>query len=144
MKSKPVYRSTRQRQVILDNLREHRDHPSADEVYERVRAELPRISLGTVYRNLEILHEQGLIQKLELGGTMKRWDWNPDKHYHIRCMGCGRVDDAPVAPLNRLEDELYGATVYTILGHRLEFLGFCADCSKDPKILAAHGIDIRD
>ena len=140
METRPAYRMTRQRRTILEALRKYQDHPSADEVYERVRAELPRISLGTVYRNLEILSEQGLIRKLELSGTMKRWDWNPSRHYHIRCMGCGCVDDAPIAPLNRLEDELYGATVYTILGHRLEFVGFCAACSKDPQIMAAHGI----
>jgi Fur family ferric uptake transcriptional regulator len=82
-----------------------------------------------VYRNLEVLSELGEIQKLELGGTTKRFDWDPKKHYHIRCLQCGRVDDAPVAPLTQIEDELYGATVYEIVGHRLEFLGLCPECS---------------
>lgn len=122
---------TQQRQVILEELQKVNSHPSADEVYEMVRKRIPRISLGTVYRNLEILSELGEIQKLELGGDLKRFDWNPAKHYHIRCMHCGRVDDAPIAPLNRIEDELYGATVYTIIGHRLEFEGLCPACSKD-------------
>ena len=125
-----AYRMTRQRQVILDVIRATQAHPSADEVYTMVRAKLPRISLGTVYRNLETLTEQGKIQRLELSGTAKRYDWNPNKHYHIRCMHCGRVDDAPVAPLDRIENELYGATVFTIIGHRLEFEGFCPECSK--------------
>lgn len=122
---------TKQRQVILDVIRAEKAHPSADEVYALVREQLPRISLGTVYRNLEILTEQGLIQRLELSGTVKRYDWNPNKHYHIRCMHCGRVDDAPVAPLDSIENELYGATVFTIIGHRLEFEGFCPECSKN-------------
>ena len=127
---KKTYRMTRQREVILNELRSAKIHPSADEVYERVRRFLPRISLGTVYRNLEILSEMGEIQKLELGGDIKRFDWNPKKHYHIRCMQCGRVDDAPIAPLQQVEDELYGATVFTIIGHRLEFEGLCPECSK--------------
>ncbi|UCH24096.1 MAG: transcriptional repressor [Deltaproteobacteria bacterium] len=123
---------TQQRQIILEELRQVNSHPSADEVYEMVRKRLPRISLGTVYRNLEILSELGEIQKLELGGDLKRFDRNPIKHYHIRCMRCGRVDDAPIAPLNQIENELYGATVYTIIGHRLEFEGLCPQCSKTP------------
>jgi Fur family ferric uptake transcriptional regulator len=96
-----------------------------------VRKRLPHISLGTVYRNLEVLSELGLIQTLELGGNIKRFDWNLKKHYHIRCLRCGRVDDAPIAPFNRLENELYDVTVYTIIGHRLEFEGLCPYCSKN-------------
>jgi Fur family ferric uptake transcriptional regulator len=124
------YRMTRQREVILEEIRRAKTHPSADEVYEMVRKRLPRISLGTVYRNLEILSELGKIQKLELGGDLKRFDWNPKQHYHIRCLSCGRIDNAPLAPLNRIEDELYGSTVYTIIGHRLVFEGLCPACTK--------------
>lgn len=123
------HRMTQQRKVILEELRRCNTHPSADEVYEVVRKRIPRISLGTVYRNLEILVAQGEIQKLELGGAINRYDGVSKRHYHIRCIECGRVDDAPVAPLNQLEDELYGATVYTIIGHRLEFMGLCPKCA---------------
>ena len=130
-------RMTKQRRVILDVLRKHNQHPTADMVYELVRRQLPRISLGTVYRNLEILTALGEIQTLELSGSQKRYDGIPQKHYHIRCLNCGRVDDAPVAPLNRLEDDLYESTVYTIMGHRLEFIGLCPECSKDEKALRA-------
>lgn len=123
-------RMTRQRRVILEELRRTNNHPTADTLYEQVRKRLPRISLGTVYRNLEILTALGEIQTLELSGSQKRYDGIPQKHYHIRCIHCERVDDAPIAPLNSLEDELYGATVYTIMGHRLEFLGLCPECSR--------------
>jgi Fe2+ or Zn2+ uptake regulation protein len=123
-------RMTLQRKTILNILRQTKSHPSADEIYELVRKQLPRISLGTVYRNLELLAKMGLIQKLELGGTIKRFDWDPNKHYHIRCLICGQVDDAPIAPLNKLEDELYGATVFSIIGHRLEFEGLCPNCTE--------------
>ena len=130
MPDKKSRRMTLQRKTILNILRQTKSHPSADEIYELVRKQLPRISLGTVYRNLELLAKMGLIQKLELGGTIKRFDWNPNKHYHIRCLICGQVDDAPIAPLNKLEDKLYGATVFSIIGHRLEFEGLCPNCTE--------------
>jgi len=131
-------RMTRQRKIILEELQKVNTHPSADEIYEMVRLRLPRISLGTVYRNLEILSELGKIQKLQLSGSLKRFDWNTNKHYHIRCVRCNRVDDAPIAPLNQIEDELYESTVFEIIGHNLEFVGLCPECSKkiskvDPK-----------
>ena len=126
------YRMTQQRKVILAAVqRDLERHMTADEIYEAVRRKLPRISLGTVYRNLEILAELGAIQKLELTGSVKRFDGNPSRHYHIRCMHCGRVDNAPVAPLQQIEDKLYGATVFTIIGHRLEFEGLCPRCSQE-------------
>ncbi len=123
-------RMTTQRKVILEELRKLDTHPSADEIYEVVRLRLPRISLGTVYRNLDVLSELGAIQKLELSGALKRFDWDTNKHYHIRCIRCNRVDDAPVAPLNQLEDELYDSTVFQIVGHNLEFIGLCPKCSR--------------
>jgi len=121
---------TRQRKVILEELLKQNSHPSADEIYQIVRRRMPRISLGTVYRNLEVLASMGKIQKLELSGALKRYDWNTNKHYHIRCLHCDRVDDAPIAPLNQLENDLYGATVFEIIGHNLEFTGLCPECSK--------------
>ncbi len=89
---KPIqYRMTRQRQVILEELRHMNTHPGADEIHEVVRRRLPRISLGTVYRNLDILCELGEIQKLEFGGTLKRFDGDPGAHYHIRCVDSDAV-----------------------------------------------------
>ena len=130
MQKEKNLRMTRQRKVILEELRKLDTHPSADEIYEVVRHRLPRISLGTVYRNLEVLSELGEIQKLELSGLLKRFDWDTKKHYHIRCVRCSRVDDAPIAPLNQLDNELYGATVFEIIGHNLEFTGLCPECSR--------------
>ena len=115
-------RMTKQRRLILEELRRENSHPTADVIYENVR------------KKMEILTALGEIQTLELSGSQKRYDGVPNKHYHIRCLHCGRVDDAPIAPLQRLEDELYEATVYTIMGHRLEFMGLCPECSKDKEI----------
>ena len=119
---------TRQRKVILEELRNVTTHPSADEIYEMVRRRLPRISLGTVYRNLEILSETGEIQKLELGCTLKRFDGIAENHYHIRCIRCDRVVDAPVDFHTEIGHELKAATDFKIIGHKLEFIGVCPDC----------------
>ena len=121
-------RMTRQRQVILEELRRVKTHPGADEIYSMVRRRLPRISLGTVYRNLEILSELGEIQKLESAGTLKRFDGNPNAHYHVRCMQCGRVEDTPLKPLENLEEMVRDHTDFRIMGHNMEFVGLCPSC----------------
>lgn len=126
------FRMTRQRKVILEELKKVKTHPSADEIYTIVRRRLPRISLGTVYRNLEILAGLGEIQKLELGGAQKRFDGNPQPHYHLRCLYCNWIVDVPAPPfksIKNIEKELSGLTDYKILGHRLEFIGICPGCS---------------
>lgn len=128
MEKEQNLRMTRQRKVILEELKKLDSHPNAEEVYEIVRKRLPRISLGTVYRNLEILSELGEIRKLELGGTQKRFDCILTNHYHIRCINCDRVDDAPLIFMENMEIALRGATDFQVMGHRLEFLGLCPVC----------------
>ena len=119
---------TPQRQVILEVVKDLDIHPTADEVYSRVRQRIPRISLGTVYRNLEILTQSGMIRKLEVAGAQKRFDGKLGQHYHLRCMRCGRVDDAPGETLTSVERHVERKSEYEILGHRLEFIGLCPDC----------------
>ena len=132
MERRKNLRTTTQRRVILEELRRLDTHPSADEIHQIVRKHLPRISLGTVYRNLEILSKLKEIQKLELGGTQKRFDGNPTHHYHIRCTCCDRVVDAPLGLLGDLENRLGDSTGYRVLGHALEFLGICPECVANP------------
>lgn len=129
MENQSNLRMTRQRQVILEELCSVYSHPSADEIYEMVRKRLPRISLGTVYRNLEILAESGVIQKLEFGGNLKRFDGNPHQHYHIRCVLCDRLVDAPYDLHLEIEDNLGAATDFKIIGHKLEYIGICPQCN---------------
>ena len=129
MQKHPTLRMTRQRRVILEELRKVNTHPSADEIYEIVRKRLPRISLGTVYRNLEILAESGDIQKLEPGCSLKRFDGNPNEHSHIRCVCCDRIIDVPMIPDLEIDLERVNTTDFEIIGHRLEFLGMCPICS---------------
>ena len=91
---------TSQRQVILEEIRKVHSHPTADQVYEEVRKRLPRISLGTVYRNLDILSECGLIQRIAPVSNQMRFDGDTSSHYHVRCIHCGKVEDAPIEPVD--------------------------------------------
>ena len=121
-------RITKQRQIILDELCSVTSHPTADVLYQMVRKRLPKISLGTVYRNLEIMFECGIIQKLDIGGTQKRFDGAPHIHYHVRCNHCGRVDDLDLPPDFNVEKAAGKLTSFKILRHRLEFTGLCPEC----------------
>ena len=121
-------RMTRQRKEILEILRATDTHPTADEVYQEVRERLPRISLATVYRNLHFLEECGIIRSVSLGGTQRRFDGTLDDHYHVRCVGCGKVQDVSIEGVGPLDVRAESATDFDILGHRLEFIGLCPEC----------------
>jgi Fur family ferric uptake transcriptional regulator len=124
-------RNTPQRAVIIDELCHEANHPTATELYERVRLRLPRISLGTVYRNLEILARSGVIGKLEHSGSETRFDGTPHPHYHVRCNGCGRVDDLHEVGTELVADRFETAGGYLVVGHRLEFVGVCPSCRRE-------------
>ena len=115
----------------MEELRGGRAHPTADEIYRQVRRRLPRISLGTVYRNLELLARSGLVRKLETGGGKMRFDGIADPHYHIYCRVCGRVADLELAPLPDLEGLIADSGGFRVTGHHLEFTGLCSRCRKD-------------
>jgi Fur family transcriptional regulator, ferric uptake regulator len=121
-------RNTQQRQIILEELQKLHEHPTAATLYILVRNRLPKISLGTVYRNLEMLHRLGQIQKLECGGGEARYDGTLEPHDHLRCIHCGKVDDAPGPPLALPASERNHWGGYKILGHRFEYLGVCPSC----------------
>ncbi len=130
MRKERNLRMTRQRQGILEELRKANNHPSADELFGRVRKQMPRISLGTVYRNLEILSELGEIQTIQMAGSLKRFDGVAENHYHIRCVNCDRLIDAPVEVSKALENAVQVHTDFRILGHQVEFTGICPDCRR--------------
>jgi Fur family ferric uptake transcriptional regulator len=128
MKSPTGRRHTRQRQIILEEIKKLDTHPSAAMLFELVRKRLPKISLGTVYRNLDLLAETGVIQKLNTGSPEARFDWNPELHYHLRCTQCGRVEDVHDAPKVLVEQDAKTLQGFDILGHQLQFIGICPDC----------------
>ncbi len=132
-KPAPALRMTRQRRAILEVMQKPGEHLAADVVYERVRRRIPNISLGTVYRNLEILSRAGRIRSLCLGRGPRQYDGGIHKHYHIRCLACGRIEDIGAEPFPDLDAAVRGKTDFKILGHQLEFEGLCAHCRKSAK-----------
>jgi Fur family ferric uptake transcriptional regulator len=128
---KHIARMTNQRRIIIEELSKVRSHPTAMEVFELARKRLPRISLGTVYRNLEVLAETGIIQKLETAGSQMRFDGTVDDHYHIRCISCGRVEDVDSPISEKLANKRTRIQGYNVLWHKVEFVGVCPECQKE-------------
>jgi Fur family ferric uptake transcriptional regulator len=130
MESKGFIRFTSQRRVILDEMSKIDFHPTADDVYDRVKQRLPRISLGTVYRNLDSLADQGVIQKLETCGRQRRYDCNPEDHSHILCTHCGALENVMIDSLETFVNSFEEPQGYEIRGVRVEFLGLCPHCKE--------------
>ncbi len=122
-------RMTVQKKLILETLKGVKTHPTADELYSLLKKKLPKISLGTVYRNLEQLSEKGIIKKLDSIDSQKRFDGDISPHYHIKCIKCGKVGDIHVSPIS-LPKEVVEHTDYKILNHDLELTGICSSCQK--------------
>ena len=125
-------RYTAQRAAVYRFLHATDVHPTAEEVFRRVRTELPGISLATVYKSLETLVDCGLAQKLGYGDGSARYDGRTDPHSHARCLGCGRIADVPgpIPGAGRLHlDER--AAGFRVTGYRLELTGYCDAC--DPR-----------
>jgi len=125
-----MLRKSRQRDAILRVVRDMTSHPTANWIYDQVRGEIPNISLGTVYRNLRLLVEEGQISEIELARTLSRFDGNTQYHHHFICEQCGRVFD--VGNDERMEramvDEMSQGTGFKITHHRYELYGLCKDC----------------
>jgi len=121
--------NTNQRRIIIEELRRIKCHPTADELYEIVRQRLPSISLGTVYRNLELLADCGEILKLEFAGRQRRFDGDIRRHCHLRCLHCGSVEDIRIPGVELLERELDKFLGGRIRAAQLEFTGYCRDCA---------------
>lgn len=116
-----------QRELIKENLISRYDHPTADMVYHSIRQELPNISLGTVYRNLRFLVEQGNALSLKLGDGREHFDGHVKPHYHFICSECGAIEDIFMDELSICSQ----ATKHCsgeIQGHSTYFYGLCKNC----------------
>jgi len=135
MPKKGILRMTRQRRAILDVLRSTTSHPTADWIYAQVRKVLPNISLGTVYRNLNLLRDAGEIQELSYGSSFSRFDGNPKEHPHFACCRCGRVYDLAVDFDEEMKKKAEAASGFKIQRTRVEFEGTCSDCLQKEEAL---------
>jgi Fe2+ or Zn2+ uptake regulation protein len=116
---------------MLELLQNTEKHPSADWIYDQLKREFPNLSMGTVYRNLNILMDQGLVRKLEFGSTFDRFDARTEHHYHFICEQCGKIVDLDITVDAGLEEQARKATGYLIRWHRIEFFGLCDECAAD-------------
>ncbi len=127
------YKRSKQRERILELLRQTDTHPTADWIYNHLKKEYPKLSLGNVYRNLNILVEQGLIRELNFGSTFDRYDARTDEHYHFICQKCGNIYDLEIpydSKLDRQVEEMIGGKVRF---HQTEFYGVCKSCLEKEK-----------
>lgn len=124
------YKRSRQRERILETLRGTKSHPTATWVYDELKREFPDLSLGTVYRNLGILRDQGLVRVLQSGSTFDRFDADTAAHYHFICERCGRVDDVPMEAMDDLDEKASQSLGCRVSGHRLDFYGTCVECAQ--------------
>ena len=121
-------RQTRQRTAILRALQSTDCHPTADWVYTEVKKDLPRISLGTVYRLLGVLTEEGMVSVLPLGDGAKRYDGQPGPHHHVVCIECGQLNDVPDLVSSDARTEIERRTGYAVSYLRLDWYGLCSVC----------------
>lgn len=124
------YRITKQRQKILELLTNTKEHPTADEIYKKLKGKFPRLSLGTVYRNLRILKEQGQIWELDFGTGLSHFDAVLHSHYHFICKNCHKIYDIRIPAIKELDEKVRTMTGFRIYSHRLEFFGLCDSCNQ--------------
>jgi Fe2+ or Zn2+ uptake regulation protein len=119
---------SRQRETILQALRGTRSHPTAAELFDLVRPQMPRITLATVYRNLHVLAELGLVHQLDTDGQASRFDADVADHSHVCCLNCGAVADVSLTAPEHLKDLAGRESGYDVSGCRLLFDGSCPNC----------------
>ncbi len=125
-----VRKHSKQRDMIMDFLMTRKDHPTAETVYLNVRELNPRISLGTVYRNLTLLAENGEILRISMGENMDRFDADTSPHYHFICNDCGSVIDLDMEDIDYVTDVAAKRFRGKITGHVTYFHGTCEKCTK--------------
>ncbi|HTR03858.1 MAG TPA: transcriptional repressor [Thermoanaerobaculia bacterium] len=125
----PARRSTRQKRLVLEVVCGTKTHPTAEWVYEAVRRELPRVSLGTVYRNLQRLVEEGKLRSFEREGRI-RYEADLALHDHFSCDRCGLLVDIARGPEPLPGERRLKAQGFTIAGRTLEFHGLCRKCRR--------------
>ncbi len=119
---------SKQREIILETLSENVVHPTAEYLWEKVKEKEPKISLATLYRNLNKLAQNGIIKKIEGLGTSSHFDHNTHKHYHFICIKCGEVFDVSAEVAPDIIERTQALTDFTIESHDVVFTGICKNC----------------
>lgn len=123
-----THRNSRQRERLLSLLQSTKTHPTADWLYERLKGEFPSLSLGTVYRNLGVLEEEGRLVRISGGSSYDRYDARLEPHAHFICERCGRVYDMDVDWDHALLERLRLRSGHRVHSYILHGRGVCARC----------------
>ncbi|MEN6595639.1 MAG: transcriptional repressor [Clostridiaceae bacterium] len=123
-------RYSHQRERIYRAVAESYDHPTANMVYEQLKAEMPKLSLGTVYRNLNQLADAGRLKKIPLADGSCRFDKTTDAHSHIVCEHCGCVADVELPSFEAFEQAISEETGYTLRSYDVVLRGLCKQCEQ--------------
>jgi Fur family peroxide stress response transcriptional regulator len=119
---------THQRLAVYEELAARRDHPSAESLYASLKTSYPSLSLATVYKTLQMLHEMGMVARVDSPAAQARYDAIVETHHHAVCASCGRIEDVFDPRLDRLPQPK--ASGFEIEGHSVHFHGLCAACAK--------------
>jgi Fur family transcriptional regulator, peroxide stress response regulator len=123
-------RITPQRHAVLDYLLNSMIHPTADDIYKALEGKFPNMSVATVYNNLRVLRENGLVRELTYGDSSSRFECNLSDHYHIICESCGKIVDFHYPSLDEVESLAQKVTGFTVSHHRMEVYGVCKECQQ--------------
>lgn len=126
-------RITPQRHAILEFLIDSMSHPTADDIYKALEGKFPNMSVATVYNNLRVFKEVGLVNELTYGDSSSRFDYVTTDHYHIICENCGDIRDFHYPGLDEIESVAESVTGFKVGNHRMEVYGLCPDCQKASK-----------
>ncbi len=122
-------RNTIQKEIIKDAVIKMKSHVSADDVYEYINKEHPSIGKGTVYRNLNILSQEGEIRKVEVPDGPDCFDFTLKNHYHCKCIKCQRIFDVDMEEIN-LMDKIIDTHGFKFMSYDIFFKGICKDCKE--------------
>ena len=122
-------RMTPQRHAILSYLLSTDEHPTVDEIYKALEHKFPNMSVATVYNNLKVFLESGLVRELTYGDGASRFDADMSEHYHAICEHCGKIVDFEYQSLEEIEHVAEKQTNFKVKRHRMEVYGVCDDCS---------------
>ena len=121
-------RLTPQRVAIYQALADTTAHPTAEALYTQVKKQHPMLSQNTVYYTLGTLQAAGLVHEVNYWHDRARFDANMELHHHLICLGCRRIDDLTDEALDRLAVSARRRAGFHVLGHRVEFHGYCKKC----------------
>lgn len=125
---KKGYKATPQRIAICRFALRSRDHPTAQGIYDEVKKVHPTVSLATVYKTLQILREQGMIQELDLPESQAKFDSYMEPHINLICQQCGRIQDFDDNAVREMVERVTANTRFTRTGHRVDIYGLCKTC----------------